>query len=294
MSDGHATRTLKNRDGLTLFARDYAGISGPARCPVICLHGLTRNSLDFEDLAPWIAQQGRRVVAMDVRGRGESDRDSDAKRYHPAVYAADVLEFMDALGIGRAVFVGTSMGGIITMAITAKRNSAVAAAVLNDVGPVLSMVGLERIAGYVGKAAPITSWDDAASRIRAINQVAFPHNSDEEWLRWARRAFRQLDDGRFVSNYDPAIANAFQGTHVKPGWIKTLIAKILFKRLARQRPTLLVRGGISDLIGPAELAYMREVAPDMAVVEVPNIGHAPMMTEPEAQAAIAAFLARVP
>src|SRR5687768_17911503 len=97
-------------DGLRLYARDYPAASGPARCPVICIHGLTRNSADFEDVAPWIAAQGRRVIAVDIRGRGRSARDPDPARYHPKVYCADVLRLMDAAGISRAVFIGTSMG----------------------------------------------------------------------------------------------------------------------------------------------------------------------------------------
>lgn len=286
-------RRHPSANGLSLFARDYAGASGEARLPVICLHGLTRNSLDFEDLAPHLAAQGRRVLALDMRGRGESARDPNPENYHPKVYADDVLGFMDALGISRAVFIGTSMGGIITMAITAKRNHAVAAAVLNDVGPVLALPGLQRIAGYVGKSEPVTSWGEAAERVRAINAVAFPHNSDEEWLRWARRAFRQREDGSFGLNYDPAIARAFEGVHLAPSWWKTLIAKWLFKRLAK-RPTLLVRGGISDLIGAEEVAWMRGAAPTLRVAEVPNVGHAPMLHEPEARAAIDFFLNQLP
>jgi pimeloyl-ACP methyl ester carboxylesterase len=287
-------RTWQTPDGLTLFARDYAAAAGEARLPVICLHGLTRNSLDFEDLAPWIAAQGRRVIAMDMRGRGLSANDPQPARYQPKTYAADVLGFMDALGIARAVFIGTSMGGIITMAIAAKRDGAIAAAVLNDVGPVLSPVGLQRIAGYVGKSAPVASWNEAAARIRSINAVAFPHNSDAEWLRWAQRAFRQQDDGSFISTYDPAIALPFQGTHIAPNWFKTLIAKLLFKRLAKRRPTLLVRGGISDLIGADEVGWMQAAAPQLQVAEVPGIGHAPMLNEPEAQAALTEFLRTLP
>lgn len=98
-------------DGLRLYARDYPAASGPARLPVICIHGLTRNSADFEDVAPWIAAQGRRVIAVDVRGRGSSEYDSQPDRYTPMVYANDVVKLAHDLGIERAVFIGTSMGG---------------------------------------------------------------------------------------------------------------------------------------------------------------------------------------
>ena len=129
--------TSPGPEGLTpARARDYAGATSPARrFPVVCLHGLTRNARDFEDLAPHIAARGRRVLALDVRGRGQSAWDLQPMRYVPATYAVDVLALMDALAISRAVFVGTSMGGLITLVIAAMRPTAIAAAVLNDVGP---------------------------------------------------------------------------------------------------------------------------------------------------------------
>src|SRR3990170_6280361 len=129
----YAERRWTSRDGLNLFARDYAGASGVARLPVICLHGLTRNSKDFEELAPRLARTGRRILVPDVRGRGLSDWDPCPSRYAPKTYARDILALMDALGISRAVFLGTSMGGIITMAVAAMRSRAVADAILNDV-----------------------------------------------------------------------------------------------------------------------------------------------------------------
>src|SRR6185312_10833618 len=140
MDQTFADRTWTDRfwtsaDGLRLHARDYAGASGPARAPVICLHGLTRNARDFEKLAPHIAAKGRRVLALDVRGRGQSDWDSQPMRYNAATYVGDVLALMDALAIGRAAFIGTSMGGLITMLLAATRPAVVAAAALNDIGP---------------------------------------------------------------------------------------------------------------------------------------------------------------
>ena len=282
--------TYRGTGGLALYARDYAGAGGAARCPVICIHGLTRNSGDFEDVAPWIAARGRRVIAVDVRGRGKSDRDPDAKRYHPAVYAADMLKLLDDAGIARAVFIGTSMGGIITMAIAAKRLRAIAAAVLNDVGPVISMKGLLRIRGYVGKGKPVETWDDAAAYIKSINEPAFPNNSMEEWQRWARRTFRE-ENGKLVTNYDPMIAASIQNAKLRS---TSMMAKLLYRRLARNRPTLLIRGGASDLVDAEGAAYMRKAAPSLRYAEVPGVGHAPMLTEPAAQAALESFLAEVP
>lgn len=282
--------TWRSEDGLALFARDYDGSGGPARCPVICIHGLTRNSADFEDVAPWIAAQGRRVIALDVRGRGRSERDPDPGHYNPAVYAKDVLALLDQAGIARAVFVGTSMGGIITMAIAMKRLKAIAAAVLNDVGPVISMAGLMRIRSYVGRGKPVSTWDDAAEYMKSINGAAFPGNTMADWQRWARRTFREDADHRIVLDYDPQIAASVQGAKLKS---TSVIAKLLYRRLANNRPTLLIRGANSDIVGMEEAQYMRRVAPALIYAEVPGVGHAPMLTEPAAQAALSSFLANV-
>ena len=288
---GFVDLTWRGAGDLALYARDYAGAGGPARCPVVCIHGLTRNSADFEDVAPWIAAQGRRVIAVDVRGRGRSARDPDPRRYHPAVYAQDVLGLLDEAGIARAVFVGTSMGGIITMAIAGRRLRAIAAAVLNDVGPMISIAGIRRIAGYVGKGQPVRTWDDAAAYVRSINETAFPDNTAADWSAFARRTFRQDEAGGIGPDYDPAIAASIAGAKLKP---TSLVAKLLYRRLARNRPTLLVRGAISDIAGSDEAQYMRRAAPSLQYAEVPGIGHAPLLTEPAAREALAGFLASVP
>jgi pimeloyl-ACP methyl ester carboxylesterase len=278
-------------DGLRLYARDYAGSGGPARLPVICIHGLTRNSADFDELAPLIAALSRRVIAVDVRGRGHSQRDPRHDNYNPVVYAGDVAKMMHELGIARAVFVGTSMGGLITMTLAAQHIDLVAAAILNDIGPVLSEKGLARIAGYAGKAVALGSWEDAAGFIKDINLCAFPDNSEEEWGKWARRAFEQDEAGRLAPRYDPNIALAMQTGKLRT---TSLASRMAFRRLARKRPVMLVRGELSDLLEARQADWMRRAAPNMQYVEVPKVGHAPMLTEPAALEAIAQFLATVP
>lgn len=287
---GFSEREWTSRDGLKLYARDYAGGSGGCRLPVICLHGLTRNSKDFEEFAPRIAQAGRRVLAVDVRGRGRSAWDPNPANYQHKLYARDVLDLMDALGISRAVFVGTSMGGLITMALAAVRSRAVAAAVLNDVGPEVGRKGIERILSYAGKGGPIENWEDAADYVRRTNAVAFPDHSDSDWAAFARRTFRE-QDGRPVLDYDPAIAVPLAKGPVKT---RSLLATLLFRRLARRRPTLLVRGELSDLTTAEIAARMKRSAPSLKIAVVPGIGHAPMLTEPAALTAIDEFLAAVP
>jgi pimeloyl-ACP methyl ester carboxylesterase len=289
-AQGYADIVFTSRDGLRLHARDYAGASGPACLPVICIHGLTRNASDFDEVAPWIAAQGRRVIAVDVRGRGESSWDANPANYNLAVYAEDVVKLARDLGIARAVFVGTSMGGLITMTLAMRHLDLIAAAVLNDVGPELSPRGLSRIAGYAGKGEVLRSWADAAGYLRAINELAFPDYGDADWARWARRAFEEKEPGVLAMRYDASIGLGMRSGAIKPS---AMMARFAFKRLARRRPTLLVRGVLSDLIEPAQAKLMRSLAPQMAYVEVERVGHAPMLTEPQAQAALAAFLARV-
>jgi pimeloyl-ACP methyl ester carboxylesterase len=277
-------------DGLRLYARDYPAASGPARLPVICIHGLTRNSADFEDVAPWLAAQGRRVIAVDVRGRGNSGYDPQPDRYTTMVYANDVVKMANDLGIERAVFIGTSMGGLITMTLAVRKSSLVAAAVLNDVGPTLSERGLSRIRSYTGKGERFTSWQQAADYISSINSVAFPANTTQEWERWAHRAFREQDDGTLAMRYDPNIAVPIRANKLRS---TSMAAHFAFRRLARRRPTLLIRGALSDLIEPAQANGMRAAAPRMLYAEVPDVGHAPMLSEPAAQEALRSFLATV-
>ena len=283
-------RRWRSHDGLSLYARDYAPPGGAQRLPVICLHGLTRNSKDFEDVAPVVAGWGRRVIVPDVRGRGQSDRDPQPKNYQPKIYARDVIEMMAALEVDCAVFLGTSMGGIITMTLMAVRPGAVAAAILNDVGPSIAPEGIARILSYVGKGPEVRDWNAAADYVQSINGVALPNLSSEDWDRFARRTFRQGADGPEL-DYDPAITVPLSRP---PGKLAEWIAGFLFRRLARKRPTLLVRGETSDIISAAIAERMQRMAPRMQRVDVPGVGHAPMLTEPEAVDAIEQFLRTVP
>lgn len=296
-----------SEDGLALYARDYAAVdtaavdtaavdtappaAAAARLPVICIHGLTRNCADFDEFAPLVAALGRRVLALDVRGRGHSAHDPDPDNYNPQVYAADVEGLMVSLGIPRAIFVGTSMGGLITMALATRNIDLIAAAVLNDIGPVVSEKGLARIAGYAGKPVRPASWADAARYVGDINRCAFPHNPDAEWDKWARRAFEPDAGGRLAPRYDLHIAIALQSGKLRP---TSLQSRMAFRRLARERPLLLVRGALSDLLEARQAEWMRRAAPSMRYVEVPDVGHAPMLTEPAALAAVSAFLAGLP
>jgi len=286
------SRWWTSSDGLRLHARDYAGAEGAAKLPVIALHGLTRNSRDFENVAPYIAATGRRVLAADVRGRGLSDRDPQPMRYLPTTYAKDVLDLFDQAGITRAIFLGTSMGGLITMVIGVTRPKAIAGVILNDVGPQVAMAGLMRIAAYAGQPGPaIDSWADAADYARRTNAIAFPDRPQAFWDAFARRAFREGADGKPVLDYDPDIS-----APIRAAGPKALTPNLwpYFNRLAKKAPTLLVRGATSDVLDGEIAGKMRRKHRAMGYAEVPGIGHAPMLDEPEAKAAILDFLGKLP
>ncbi|MES1156858.1 MAG: alpha/beta hydrolase [Alphaproteobacteria bacterium] len=284
-------RLIDTVDGLKIYARDYAPRPPVTGAPVICLHGLTRNSKDFEIIAPRIAALGRRVVAADMRGRGQSSHDPDPAHYVPAIYAQDVLTLMDKLEIKQAVFVGTSMGGIITMVIAALAPDRIAASVLNDIGPKVSPEGIARIGSYVGRSQPVESWNAAAEAVRSVMGQAHPDRLDDEayWLAYAHRTWTQCADGKIEVDYDASIALAFSDIETAPPVDMTP----LFQALAK-KPVLSVHGALSDLLSTDTVAYMKTLKPDLAAVDVPNTGHAPMLDEPEAWDALLDFLAVVP
>ncbi|MEL7492198.1 MAG: alpha/beta hydrolase [Pseudomonadota bacterium] len=273
-------RFTTTADGLRLNVRAYSGGDGT---PVFCVPGLTRNAADFEALAPALAETARPVFAISLRGRARSDYAPDFRTYHPLVYRDDVLTALDQLGLDRAIFIGTSLGGMVSMLLHKAAPDRIAGVVINDIGPDLAPEGLARIAGYVGKTrSRVTSWEEAADQIRAINEVAFPGQDEAFWRTFAMRTFRE-EDGAYLLDYDAAIARAFAEGDPPPdlwGPFETL----------REKPTLLVRGEISDLLNAPIVDKMRVAHPNFNYCEVAGVGHAPTLTEPEALAAIKTFI----
>ncbi len=272
-------------DGLQLYARDYPGPDASALTPVLCMHGLTRNSADFAWIAAHLSQT-RRVISVDQRGRGRSDYDSNTANYTPATYVADMFKLLDELELPQVIAIGTSMGGLMTMIMANMQPQRFAGAVINDIGPELDPDGLERIKNYVGKSREIRTWDDAVAQTREINEVAFPGYTDEEWLRFTRGLYVEKD-GVPVIAHDPGIAAPMlddQSNAVPPDlWP-------LFEGM-KDLPLLLVRGAISDLLAMSCVERMQEISPAMRFVNVPDRGHAPMLNEPVAVEAIEDFLA---
>ena len=277
-------RYWTSRDGLRLHYRDYAG--SPQRPPVLCLHGLTRNARDFEDVAERLAGQWR-VIVPSFRGRGLSQHDPNPKQYSPPVYVADILQLLDELGIAEAVFIGTSLGGLVTMGVAMVAPQRIAGALLNDVGPELDEAGLDRIGTYVGRQQTFRDWDEAASAIAERNRAVCPRYGDEDWKRFVRRICRQTPEG-VGFDYDMRIADNFKLARSSPAGG----AWPAFRRL-RGVPLLIVRGALSDLLSVGLAERMLAEHPDAELVTVPEIGHAPSLSEPEAEAAIDRLLGRV-
>lgn len=279
------TRSYFSHDGLTLSYRDYPGPAGAAGAPVLCLPGLTRNARDFEALALELARS-RRVLSPDLRGRGRSAWDPTPANYHPGTYLRDVEALLAAAGAPRVLAIGTSLGGLLTMLLAGARPGALVGAALNDIGPVIDEAGLARIRGTVGKSGPLRTWEDAAAACRAANGAAFPDFGERDWLAFARRTCVASPEGvRF--DYDPRIAEPFAGAGAAPAvsdpWaLWTPLAGV---------PTLVVRGAHSDILGAATVAEMARRKPDTRVVTVANRGHAPLLDEPEALAALRSFAA---
>jgi len=274
-------------DGLTLYARDYPGPENSTLLPVLCMHGLTRNSRDFAWIASHLAKT-RRVISVDQRGRGRSDYDPTPANYTPQVYVGDMFKLLDELGIERMLVIGTSMGGLMAMVMANMQPQRFVGIVINDIGPELDPEGLDRIKSYVGGHREIRSWDDAVAATREINAVAFPKYTDDEWLNFARCLYHE-EDGVPVLSHDTAIAQPMldeESNAVPPDlWP-------LFEGM-KDIPMLLVRGELTDLLAMECVERMQAISPGLVVAQIPDRGHAPMLDEPVAVEAIEQFLARV-
>lgn len=273
------------RDGLRLHYRDYPGRDD--RLPLLCLPGLTRNARDFASFAEHHSPE-RRVLVLENRGRGLSEYDPLPERYNPLTYAGDVIQLLDELGIPQAIFVGTSLGGLVTMVVAVTMPQRIAAAILNDVGPELTQEGLDRIRNYLGRDARFTSWDEVAEVLATNNKGVPAHYTQNDWVRMAKRVCRE-EAGEIRFDYDMAIVKPFETNGAAPNvdmWP-------LFAALA-QRPLLVVRGEKSDLLSAEAAQKMQEAAPATRFAVIPDVGHAPDLDEPEAVAAIDDFLNSLP
>jgi pimeloyl-ACP methyl ester carboxylesterase len=275
------------QDGLKLHVRAY-GSSASAALPVVCLPGLTRTGADFHRLASALAddvERPRYVLALDYRGRGLSGYDSNADNYSLPVELADVLSVLTALAIGKAVFIGTSRGGLLAMLLGSARPAALAGVVLNDIGPVIEPHGLARIKSYVGQLPQAGSFEEAAESLRQLLSAQFPALSAEDWLELAQHMFRD-QGGRILPDYDPKLAYALRDVDIErppPAlWEQ-------FDSLA-DVPMLIIRGANSDLLSTATFEAMRARRQQCDTLIVPDQGHAPLLTDNQTISRIAAFV----
>src|SRR5688572_7711749 len=275
--------TYRSHDGLELYYRDYS----PQRSgglPVVCLPGLTRNCRDFEALAERLSAR-HRVITPDFRGRGRSQHDTDWKNYHPSIYVKDVIALLDAERLDRVILIGTSLGGIVSMGLAVAAAHRLAGIVLNDIGPEIDPMGIERIRGYAGRLPPVRTWQEAAAQVRSIYGAALPGLSDTEWLAYCRRSWRDGPDGVPVPDMDPHIGDAIRASPAAPPDLWGAFDAL------QQIPTLAIRGATSDLLSAVTFAKMKERKPDLVQLEVPGRGHAPLLDEPACVQAIDTFIA---
>ena len=270
-------------DGLKLSARDYPGPDDRAGC-VLLMHGLTRNSRDFDVLADRLSVYFR-VLVPEQRGRGRSEWDSQPDRYGIPTYVNDMFELLEAVGEDHVAAVGTSMGGLMAMVMNAMRPGVFTHVVLNDIGPELSKEGLDRISGYVGQGGIISTWEEAVAYNRAINAVAFPSLSDQQWGEFTRQLFGERNGAPFL-DYDPAISQAVrsdEGSALPPD-LWSVYAQL------ESQPLMLIRGAISDLLDTDIKDRMIQSVPDLLYLEVADVGHAPMLIDDAVTEALENFL----
>ena len=284
MAAQYEDRFWTSGDGLSLHYRNYPGPERSSALPVLCMHGLTRNARDFAGLAESLAPK-RRVIVPEMRGRGMSDYAKVSDTYTPLTYVADVEKLLAEQEITRFVAIGTSMGGLMTMMLAHTRPGRIAAAVMNDIGPVVDAGGLGRISGYVGQGRSYPTWVHAARGLAEAHGAAFPDYDLGQWLEMAKRTMVVTQNGRISFDYDMAIAEPF----AKPGNAAPPNLWLAYEGL-RDVPMLLVRGELSDLLSADTVKQMGVRNPAMRSITVPRVGHAPTLDEPEVRAAIHALL----
>lgn len=273
-------------DGLKLFYRDY-NYSADDAPAVICLPGLTRNSSDFNFIASHIATS-RRVLAPDFRGRGRSEYDPVMENYVPATYAQDMITLIDKLALDRVICLGTSLGGLVSMLLASMIPDRITQVILNDVGAEIDPAGLARISSYAGQQGPVSSWQEAVEQAKVVSGIAFPGRSKKWWMTFAKNIYSENESGVPVLAHDPLIGVALLRL---PGAPEPNAGWLLFDNI-KKVPTLLIRGAISDILSADIADDMKAVKPDLILSEIPGVGHAPTLEEPEAVVAIDGFLSK--
>lgn len=288
-SDGTVTY-FSAQDGIRLAARIF-GSYQPDRLPVLCLPGLARNSRDFIGLGNFLALENlppRQVFALDYRGRGLSDPAAHWTQYSPLLEARDVLTASEALGIHKAVIVGTSRGGLIAMVLGALRPALMAGIVLNDVGPVIEGTGLARIKGYLSNPASPRDVDDAVERLKRIMAGQFTSVAEKDWRALARAIYAEDENGNLRLDVDQGLLKSVASIDLEHA-IPTLWPQ--FESL-RGHPILSIRGENSDILSEDTVKAMVERHPHLETLTVIGQGHAPLLRDLATLNRISAFALR--
>lgn len=286
---GFISRFVSASDGLKLHFRDYGPLAATA-LPVICLPGLARTAADFHELALALSQdeaKPRRVLALDYRGRGLSEYDKNWKNYDIRIELDDLAQVLVAGGIEQAVFVGTSRGGLLTMALAAARPALIRGVVFNDVGPVIDARGLLRIRGYVGKLPTPRSFQEGAEILKRLSDQQFPALGEAEWEMMARRTWTDRDGG-LRPDYDVKLMKGLEELDLEA----PLPVLWTYFDALKAVPILAIRGANSDLLAEKTLEEMAERHPDCEIHTAPGQGHAPLLGSKDMIRRIAKLVAR--
>ncbi len=256
---------------------------------LVCVHGLSRQGRDFDTLAADLAGDYR-VICPDVVGRGRSGRLANPAAYAVPTYVADMVTLIARLDVRQVDWVGTSMGGLIGLALAALADTPIRKLVLNDVGPTIEFSAIQRIAGYIGQPAYWRTVEEAADALLAVSEGFGPH-SREQWLALTRPQLVPAEkDGRmgWQSHYDPAIAVGVRAMTPELSAASTAALWQMYDRI--QAPTLLLRGAQSDLLSSITAQQMTERGPRARLHEFAGVGHAPMLVQPDQRAVVRGFL----
>lgn len=280
----HKDGWWQSSDGLRLHFRDYAGPKD--RLPVLCIPGLTRNARDFDPVAQRIAG-ARRVICVELRGRGESAFAAEAQSYNPLTYLGDLEALLTELKLKKFIAIGTSLGGILTMLLAASKAGRVAGALINDIGPVIESDGLDRIKSQVGRTQSWLTWVHAARDLAEMQAAIYPGYDLVQWIALAKRLFKLSPNGRIVPDYDARIAEPLRGggapaADLWPAW--DALGDV---------PVTLLCGALSDILSAKTARDMVKRLPNAKLVTISNVGHAPALDEAASFRAIDALLKAV-
>ena len=249
---------------------------------LVCVHGLTRNGSDFDALASALSGHYR-VICPDVVGRGRSGRLRDPAAYAVPQYVADMVTLIARLNVDSVHWLGTSMGGLIGMALAAQEGSPIRKLALNDVGPLITVESLQRIAGYVGNDPDWATIDEALAYVKAVS-APFGPLTEAQWYALTESSIVQRSDGRWAFRYDPGIAAPFRAAFVE----REIDLWPLYQAITC--PTLAIRGSESDLMTRETWLRMGDCGPRAKLAEVPGVGHAPMFQSDEQIGIVRDFL----